>query len=200
MILTCSQTPSFAGIIGALSSTLIPPSNLLPACLGAWTSTFSALGQLLYTLVHCLLQGFLWPCCFTKKVTCWRPESHGNTSLFIWPDNSCYMLLRLTWVFARTPQTYSFMNVFCAHIICFAHCESHTSVDFACYSALYFVQLPLRYDTCKSITTVCNTIFTLCPPEQTLQTHWNTFPKPCSGKYPALETTGEVTDCRMFDI
>lgn len=46
-----------------------------------------------------------------------------------------------------------------------------------------FVQLPLRYDTCKSITTVCNTIFTLCPPEQTLQTHWNTFPRPCSGKY-----------------
>lgn len=62
-------------------------------------------------------------------------------------------------------------HVFCVHVMCFAHHEISAGVDFACHSALYFVQLPLRYDTCKSIRTVCNTIFTLCPPEQTLQTH-----------------------------
>lgn len=44
MILTCSQTPSFAGIKGALSPTLIPSSNLLPACLGAWTRNLFSTG------------------------------------------------------------------------------------------------------------------------------------------------------------
>lgn len=63
------------------------------------------------------------------------------------------------------------------------------------YSALIFVQLPLKYDTCKSITTVFNTIFTPCLLEQTLQTHWNTFPKPSSGKYSECIVSIELSTC-----
>lgn len=95
--LTCIQSSSLGGITGSLPHS--PPPPLLAIfsqlVLELEPATFHPLGLLLYTLVHRLLQGFLRPRWFTKKVTCWRPESHGNASLFVWPDNFCCILLRV---------------------------------------------------------------------------------------------------------
>lgn len=95
--LTCIQSPSLGGITGSLPRS--PPPHLLAIfsqlVLELEPTTFHLVGLLLCTLVHRLLQGFLWPRCFSKKVTCWRPENHGNASLFVWPDNFCCILLRV---------------------------------------------------------------------------------------------------------
>lgn len=94
-------TRTLGGITGSLSRSppATPPAIFSQLVLELEPATFHPLGLLLYTLVHRLLQGFRRPCCFTKKVTCWRPDSHGNTSLFVWPDNSLLRSApRLTWI------------------------------------------------------------------------------------------------------
>lgn len=116
-----------------------PPDHILPACLGTWTGNLFSMSLFLYAVVHCLLWGFLWPCCYTKKVTWWRPKSHGNTvSLFdlIIGAFVLHAACHLTRIFAKTQQKHSVMNVLCTQMNISA---SLTSVDFACYSALYFV-------------------------------------------------------------
>lgn len=128
LISTCVQTLSF---VGSLCLSLSGSPRL------SWVLNWQPFLHEL--IVHCLLQGFLWPQYYTKK------RSPGEGQRAVGTQCLCLtgvLVLRAAWLFymnlgAHNRNTASLMS--CAHMNVVALPDRLTSVDFACYSALYFV-------------------------------------------------------------